>query len=474
MQVNDNVNAANLLLVGAQASSGKAGDKSLDNKTGFAEVFAGVAEKQSNSVQKTESDSEENLAVNEKRDSASYAETEKSVDTKQKTDVTTAEQDVVSVKEEVSEDVDVPEEVVATISTTISLLLQNLLQEFSLTKEELAGTLERLGVNAEELLSESGMKKFFLEMNQAEVSDLVVNENLNEKLQSFMNQCVDIFDALEQLEADGQISLSDIDMDTLLTEAVLKTESADTVPELSGVEPSKDVMLSEPVVIVDKEVAQDKGPQEHTDFQQNPESDSESSNFQYEKKTVVQSGKERILQDDSQTTFKNPILQSIENAVNQVQDIAEVETAQPVRGQEIINQIVEQVRINMNQNTTSLEMQLYPEHLGKIQINVVSKDGVMTARIVAETEAAKQAIEGGLTNLREAMDSQNLKVEAIEVMVSTAGFERGNENQESAAGNQNTKRGSGKAVLDAEPEEEDDVAEEERRKITGSSVSYSA
>ena len=172
-------------------------------------------------------------------------------------------------------------------------------------------------------------------------------------------------------------------------------------------------------------------------------------------------------------TFENPILQAIQNAVNNVETVVNAE--QPVQQVDIVRQVVEQVRVNMNQQATSLELQLYPEHLGRIQINVVSKDGVLTASIVAETEAAKQAIEGGLLNLKEAMQQQDLKVEAIEVMVSTMGFEKGEEQQQSfdEKGSSNPRRKIDLSELGEAIPVEDEV-EIEKMKATGSSVSYRA
>lgn len=120
-------------------------------------------------------------------------------------------------------------------------------------------------------------------------------------------------------------------------------------------------------------------------------------------------------------------------------------------------------------------MQLYPEHLGRIQINVVAKEGVMTASIVAETESAKQAIEAGLLNLREAMDQQELKVESIEVMVSTTAFESkgGQEQSFDEKGSSNPRRKIDISELDEEITVEDE-AEVEKMKVSGSSVSYRA
>lgn len=78
----------------------------------------------------------------------------------------------------------------------------------------------------------------------------------------------------------------------------------------------------------------------------------------------------------------------------------------------------------MKNDVTSLQMQLYPEHLGKVSIQVVSKNGVLTAQIAAENEVAKAALESQLATLKESFDSQGIKVQSVEVMVSTNAFEQ--------------------------------------------------
>ena len=186
-------------------------------------------------------------------------------------------------------------------------------------------------------------------------------------------------------------------------------------------------------------------------------------------KPVIDSKKQ-----DNEIHFENPILQNIQESLEMTDDVAlsgEITRAQV----QVIDQIVEQVKVQMNQDNTTLQMQLYPEHLGRIQINVVSKEGIMTAQIVAENDAAKQAIEGGLASLKETMENQNIKIEAIEVMVSTTGFQQNDEKNEFANPQSKGKK-SGKIDLNALEDgdvDADDMGELEKMKVSGSSVSYS-
>lgn len=85
----------------------------------------------------------------------------------------------------------------------------------------------------------------------------------------------------------------------------------------------------------------------------------------------------------------------------------------------IVDQIVEQIKVKIGEHTTSMELTLTPEHLGKVNLTIVSKDGVMTAQFVAETEMAKKALESQMQLLKQNFEQQGLKVNEVEVMVSS-------------------------------------------------------
>lgn len=89
---------------------------------------------------------------------------------------------------------------------------------------------------------------------------------------------------------------------------------------------------------------------------------------------------------------------------------------------EIVNQIVDKIKININKDSTTMKLNLNPEHLGKVELAVTSKAGVMTAEFVVENKTAKEAIEKGLPALIEKFEEQGLKVEAVEVSISDYDF----------------------------------------------------
>ena len=317
----------------------------------------------------------------------------------------------------------------------VNEFLAFMMNQFGLTPEMLEEKLNEFGMNVEELMTQEGITEFFLNLNGSDISDLLVNEDLCQQLQQ-------LTEALEELAGDTEVS-------DLQDDVVEETNFADTAVE------------EETIVL--KKVNHTEN--ENSNLGQTEEnlSDEEIKGSQTEGKTV------------RQDSFQNPILESIQDAIDQIEQPVNISGQSYVSGSDIVGQIVEKVRVTLNQNSTSMEMQLYPEHLGKLQIKVVSEDGVMTAKILAETEAAKQAIEGGLTSLKEALEQQNLKVDAVEVMVSTTGFEK-NQEENNTSEQKQQRNLSGKINLAALEEEEfvEDVSELEKMKAVGSSVSYMA
>ena len=91
--------------------------------------------------------------------------------------------------------------------------------------------------------------------------------------------------------------------------------------------------------------------------------------------------------------------------------------------------------ITLNKEVTTMQMELNPESLGKLFLEVSSdKEGNVTVKLVAENEAVKNALETQIALVQEKMNAQGMKVNAVEVSVGTHEFE---ENLEQDAASQN-------------------------------------
>ncbi len=84
---------------------------------------------------------------------------------------------------------------------------------------------------------------------------------------------------------------------------------------------------------------------------------------------------------------------------------------------EILGQIVQKAKIIVTTGITKVQIQLKPEHMGKLILSVSTENGLVTARFNAETHQVKGIIESNLNALRDALTEQGIKVDQLTVSV---------------------------------------------------------
>lgn len=146
------------------------------------------------------------------------------------------------------------------------------------------------------------------------------------------------------------------------------------------------------------------------------------------------SSDERSFDDKSE----NRVLHTMINEQMQPEGVFEAFDVQPkytsVNTTDIIRQIVDQISIVKTTGESVIEMQLNPENLGKLYINVTERNSEITARIAVSNETVKNALESQMAALRENLQDANIRVNDVEITIATHEFER---NLEQNAGNEN-------------------------------------
>jgi flagellar hook-length control protein FliK len=84
---------------------------------------------------------------------------------------------------------------------------------------------------------------------------------------------------------------------------------------------------------------------------------------------------------------------------------------------EIMDQIVKKTDLMVKLNNSEMKIHLKPEFLGKMLINVVVEDGVVTARFITENQNVKQVLEANMNSLRQSLESNGMRVDKTEVSV---------------------------------------------------------
>ncbi len=149
--------------------------------------------------------------------------------------------------------------------------------------------------------------------------------------------------------------------------------------------------------------------------------------------------------------------------------------------QNIMRQIMDYMKVNLKAEMSTMEMQLHPESLGTLQVQVASKGGVVTASFITQNEAVKSALESQMIQLQEQFQEQGVKVEAIEVTVQTHQFEQNLEQGRRGSGQEQEPQRKGRTrrinlndSFSAEEMEEEDILAKDMMLASGNTVDFTA
>ena len=352
------------------------------------------------------------------------------------------------------------------IRESADTMVETIAEMFDISVEEVESVLETLGLTALDLLNSENLTQVVLALNpDCDAMTLMTNEELFADLKTLMNTAQEL---KGQIIQDFQLSEEDL-------AAVLETMKELNAAETENLETDVDAETLIDVAVettlenvntqaeaVKTEVPQTKESEQVRNQESGKVKAAEPVNGQEE--TMVQKtetsqtmGKDSSdAKEDSSNTPANTTQSFAQNLVNQlaeaVENVGESATSYGVRGQEIVSQITEQIRVHVTRDTTEMELQLHPASLGNVKVQIASTNGVLTAVFTTENEAVKAALESQLVQLKESFTEQGLKVESVEVNVSAQGFERSLDQQEQEQKhfeNQQSKRGSRRIRLNA-------------------------
>lgn len=300
--------------------------------------------------------------------------------------------------------------------------------------ETLANAMTALGFSALDLLDTSNLAKLVLTINgSSEFTDLLTDENM-------MNQLNSLIDVVENINWEELTGMSKEDFATALANSMQQSDIEDEnlMTTVSDGETFSVVQEDTPdrQVNVQTDVSDNMtdAKQDVTVVVEKNQNKAEPGSAQTDSdagKNMSEEIAESTVSDDDavsgrQTNVQNNFIQNMEQAVTNVE---QTQSARPntVRMQQmvdIVNQVVEKIKVSLGTESTSMEMQLNPEHLGKVLLNVSSKNGMMTAVFSVQSEEAKAALESQMFTLRENLELRELKVDAVEVNVSDFDFSR--------------------------------------------------
>ena len=359
------------------------------------------------------------------------------------------------------------------LGTATARLMEQIADVFGVTMEELQAAMDSLGMGQADLLDPSRLGSLLLELGGAQdsyalLTDAALYDNyrmimdqLNQTLQESAAELGTDPEQLSGLLKDSmQVLQGEIPPDTGFVKAESLEEGLAMKPEGNPTADGSGMQDSVTAVdVVEEEAAaeQDAGGREQ-------------SGRQAESRTDRGEQVNLFAQSFRAEQFR-PELQQTQGAAQ--------ESSWSAGTRQIMDQILDYMKLSLNADTTSLEMQLHPASLGTLQVQIASKGGVVTANFIAQNEAVKAALESQMIQLREQFEEQGVKVEAIEVTVQTHEFEQNLEQGRGRSQQGTERRSRGRklrldGVMAADAAEAGEAAEADRITAGESTVSYSA
>jgi flagellar hook-length control protein FliK len=314
--------------------------------------------------------------------------------------------DVVKV---ISDDLDVDEEAVLDAMETLGLTVLDLTDPKQLA--ELVGALTGATDDTQMLLNADFAQTL---TDVSEIFDTFAKEN-----GITASELSDLANELSTLTADGQEALEGAGQDE--SDASVQNASSGEMKAVTEAQPKEQADAGTKVTVEDKRTQQEESGKVDTAKNAEETAGLRSDAKDNTKNDSSSSGK-RESQDFSQHMTASVNEQY--EAVSDVDGASEVPEYTSIDTQDIIDQIVEQTKLTFDTDTTTIEMQLNPENLGKIFLNISSKEGAVNAQLYAQNDAVRAALEAQIATLTQNLNQAGVKVDAIEVSVATHEFER--------------------------------------------------
>ena len=357
-------------------------------------------------------------------------------------------------------------------------------EELRVSEEEVLAAMEEMGISLSALFDPSILTQLVLKLSGAEEAMmLLTDEGLFGKLQNLTDAIGNIQNNLMQ-----ELDVNPEELKELLQEmetgaTIDDVNVQEQIPVVDGQEEMTEAGKAEITVEIEVNGETVKvSADENGNLVKNLTVGGESTSQVQEEAGKQQSD----AKGEQNGTFHtgNPVLDSLlQNKVQAAEVSFEQTTFFNPNTQEIMDQIMDYMKIQLKPGMDQLQMQLHPASLGTVQVQLTSKGGEITAQFRVQDELVKAAVESQITELKETLREQGIKVEAVEVAVESNGFEsnlwQGNDREEgeTSQGNKKTPRRIDLTNLDALFEEEaseEEVLAAKMMEANGNTVDYTA
>lgn len=300
-------------------------------------------------------------------------------------------------------------------------IVQAIANEMEVTVEEVEEVMKVMGLNLVSLLDSSNIGNLVLEISdETEPIALVTNENLFETVKELTT----VVDAtIADVAKDMDIEVSDFKNLVELAESQVNSPEMEMSVETNS---DTDTIKEAPkftVEVNDNSIEVDENGNEIKTTTVTPkDTKADQKESEEESKNDNDSG----FRQTSENLMKTP---TSNNLVNEIGEKATEIPQSPTsfvseQTQDIMNQIMDRMKIDLKPEMDEIEIELHPASLGNVKVNLTSnKAGEVTAEFKVQNELVKAAVEAELNDLRETFKATGTKVTEIEVSVELQNFD---------------------------------------------------
>ena len=316
----------------------------------------------------------------------------------------------------------------------LASVVQSIADTLNVPVEAVNESIENLNLDVTDVLDTKNIPLIVADVNNlSDVSEIMMDENLSEDVKELIGEVNETLDGLAR-EIGSTVEELKADIDRFAGERMSTDYSNRSYNESETVTETRIDSAANPTPVIEVEGKNNTGDDTQGRAKSGGDSGNNTLNF-------------------AQTVIDN--LKAVTEAkVNENTS----DFGRTISAQDIYEQVMSNLKLTMKADMTQMEMELHPASLGNVRVQVAAKDGVITASFTTENESVKAALETQVLTLKNQLEEQGIKVEAVEVTVGSHAFERNlSENGEGSGNPEGENNKSKPRSIDLSRLSEDDI-----------------
>ena len=317
----------------------------------------------------------------------------------------------------------------------LASVVQSIADTLNVPVEAVNESIENLNLDVTDVLDTKNIPLIVADVNNlSDVSEIMMDENLSADVKELIGEVNETLDGLAR-EIGSTVEELKADIDRFAGERMSTDYSNRSYNESEVVTENRIDSAANPTPVIEVEGKNNTG----DDTQGRAKSDGDTGN-------------------NNTLNFAQTVIDNLKAVTEARVNENTSDFGRTISAQDIYEQVMSNLKLTMKADMTQMEMELHPASLGNVRVQVAAKDGVITASFTTENESVKAALETQVLTLKNQLEEQGIKVEAVEVTVGSHAFERNlSENGEGSGNPEGENNKSKPRSIDLSRLSEDDI-----------------